>query len=98
MVIYCRWVIVYFVIPATGGRNVARLYVRSGATCEVTAANDSGGTGKVYLIKGNIGAPSTPGDLDGDGIINTIDLVILFQQLAIAIAELVGLSIETMTA
>jgi len=44
----------------------------------ITAANDSGGTGKVYLIQGNIGIPSTPGDLDGDGIVNTTDLLILF--------------------
>lgn len=42
----------------------------------ITAANDSGGTGKAYLILGNIGV-SAPGDLNGDGIVSTTDLLIL---------------------
>ncbi|MEE9129588.1 MAG: integrin alpha [Phycisphaerales bacterium] len=43
----------------------------------ITAANDSGGTGKAYLIAGNIGPPAIPGDLDGDGSVGASDLLIL---------------------
>ncbi len=42
----------------------------------ITAANDSGGSGKAYLIQGNIGV-TTPGDLNDDGIVSTSDLLIL---------------------
>ena len=42
----------------------------------ITAANDSGGTGKAYLIAGNIG-PATPGDINDDGVVGLADLLIL---------------------
>ena len=42
----------------------------------ITAANDSGGVGKAYLIAGNI-APAIPGDIDGDGTVGSTDLLIL---------------------
>lgn len=42
----------------------------------ITAANDSGGTGKAYLIAGNIGPP-IPGDIDGDGTVGVSDLLLL---------------------
>ncbi len=42
----------------------------------ITAANDSGGTGKAYLIAGNIGPPVL-GDINGDGIVGASDLLLL---------------------
>ncbi len=42
----------------------------------ITAANDSGGRGKAYLIAGNIG-PAILGDIDGDGTVGVKDLLLL---------------------
>ncbi len=44
----------------------------------ITAANDSGGTGKVYLFAGTTGPRDVlVGDLDGDGVVNGADLGLL---------------------